>query len=256
MTIESPESHTNIENKQNIPKEEITQAKKTFAQEVIFGTLGTIFCYPFYRTYLQYKVTTFTKDFNKDMLKNVKSSILEKGNNSLYRGANSYIIYRLWAPTIMTILPDMSSFNFIFSNFLQTFAYPLILNSNLKALSLPGVASMKNLYEINLLFKLSNYKGYLYFLVSSLTMYMPFINYVSHQFETIRLAYVLGPYYGHDFKNYKEARTYLKVNKLFSHGRFYYNIFLHIYNITVFGFLLSMLDQRASMYDSQTDTKV
>ena len=126
-----------------------------------------------------------------------------------------------------------------------TASYPLLLNSNLKALNLSGYASLKSFSDISqLLSQRSSYKGLSYSVICDFLYVMPFVNLLSHRFETMRLAYIFAPYYEHEFDNYKQAKNYLQMNKCFAPGRLIYNFIPHCINlITTYSVLRSIANE-------------
>ena len=86
--------------------------------------------------------------------------------------------------------------------------------------------------------KRESYKGFLYYCISSVLLIIPFLNYCTFKYETLRITYILGPHYGHDFDNYKECKKYLDDNNLMDYGKNFYNFYLNFYNLFVVIYLI------------------
>ncbi len=209
--------------------------------------------YPLFRRVLEKKLITSTPRFKVENLKNLTKIIQEKGGH--FSGLKSFVASRFFA----FLLNDYSH-NFIVQNILLSFglflSYPLFVNSNIKALNLPGYASLKNFSDLKQLFMQRNsYKGFRYYLISQLLFFIPFLNYFSHRFEAIRLAYVFGPYLGNDFKNYKDARLYLKTKKGFKHGRFMYNLLPNFINLMCIIYLSIKFQEEGDSINNKENTQ-
>ena len=203
------------------------ESYKSFSN-IILPPIINIFYYPLYRTYTQIKVSQISREFKPEMIAEAKSLILKNGR---FRGFSSYLVssYILAIGTIWNDCPLSITLTFIFTTFV--IQYPFLINSNLRALDLPGYASLKNVSEVTrLIFNKSNYKGIGYHFLSKLCVIIPFLNLLSYRYESTRLAYVLGTHYGHDFKNYKEARQFLATHEYLKPGKLYYNLPFHAIN--------------------------
>jgi hypothetical protein len=238
-------SSSNPDKNQLLSPDSPQSADEAFAVAVgniiFFGTAGAVY-YPIYRRFLEKKFISFTPGYTPEDIKNYTKKISEKGGH--FGGFRSYLSAKL----LPLFLMNITSFNpFIYLASLPLAmlgSYPLYVNSNLKALNLPGYASLKNFGELKqLLFQKSSYKGFMFYLTSEVLFFIPFLNYLSHRFEAIRLAYVFGPYFGHEFKNYKEAREFVKVNNAFKHGRFTYNVVPTLINVFTIIQSLTILGQ-------------
>ena len=202
--------------------------------------LLNIFYYPIYRTYLEIKVTQLSKDFDRDMIKEAKALVKKNGR---LRGL-SYYLLNDYIGLFGTIWNHKSSIN-AFVTAIASFAiqYPIFLNSNFKALDLPDYTSLKNFFDITYLYSnTTSYKGVGFHILSKLTIYFPFVNLLSYHFESVRLAYVFGPYYGHNFKNYKEAYKFLSRNEYLKAGKLHYNFLIHLSNgVYTFSFIYNFI---------------
>jgi len=214
----------------NTPDNEI---KSSFTSNILQTLIPTIGFYPFYRIYLEKKNIAFQKDFTKEKLSGIFKQVKERGG--LFCGLNSYLFSKMSRFVIFNLAYSenllISGSLFIGSTILS---YPFLLNSNLKALNFPGYVSLKNYSDIyQLVSQKSSYRGLLYSILSEILFVLPFLNLLSHKYETMRLAYVFAPYYEHEFDNVKQAKEYLKVNKCFAPGRLTYNIVPHCINLFI-----------------------
>lgn len=211
---------------------------------------GTVY-YPFLRAFLEHKIICLNPKHNISEFRNFASNIKQKGG--FFCGYNSFIASKIFPLTLISILGTNPISSIIMVPISLVISYPLYLNSNIKAYKLPGYASLKSFADLKELYThKSNYKGLWYFLLSEFSIIIPFVNYFSHRFETIRLAYVFGPYLGHDFKDLKEAKLYLKNNIGFNVGRGYYNFYLHVINIVTF---FSILNSAQHMLQQQENNE-
>lgn len=216
---------------------------------ITFSAAGTLY-YPIFRRFLEKKFITFTPGYKPEDLKNCAKAISEKGGN--YGGFRSFIASKLFPLCLMNATAFNPFVYFAFAPLAIAGSYPLYVNSNLKALNLPGYASLKNFAELKqLVLQRSSYKGLAYYLASEILLFVPFLNYFSHRFETIRLAYVFGPYFGHEFKTYKEAKQFVKVNDGFKHGRFIYNLLPNAFNLFATLQILAVLSQMGAALENK-----
>jgi len=180
--------------------------------------------YPLLRRFLEKKLITFTPGYTPEDIKNFGKAIAQKGGH--FGGFTSFLASKAMIIFFSFLSEFDGSLKYAVSPLILNLSYPLYVNSNLKALKLPGYASLTNFGELKqLMCQKSSYKGITFYVISNILMFIPFFNYFSHRFETIRLAYVFGPYFGHNFTSYKEAKYFVKANNGFKHGRFLYNLF-------------------------------
>jgi len=226
--ISNPSTIENIESNNQSP----SISGMAIVNSIFAGFSGMIY-YPLLRRCIEKKMITYTPGYKIEELKTFAKGIKEKGGH--FGGFKSYLASK-YLPFFLISLTSFNTYlNFIAIPVGLAISYPLYVNSNLQALKLPGYASLKNRREMLLLFlQQSSYKGLSYYIFSEILMFIPFLNYLSHRFETIRLAYVFGPYFGHEFNSYKDAKLYLRANKGFKPGRFHYNISSHLFNFFVF----------------------
>lgn len=213
---------------------------------------GTVF-YPFLRICLENKIIILKENFKAADISKLSWNLRQKGG--YYCGFSSFIASKIFPLTVTSLL-DASITEFLTAPIYLILSYPLYLNSNLRAYNLPGYASLMKYSDLIKLYSLkSNYKGFIYYIISSVLVYFPFINYTSHRFEAIRLAYVFGPYMGLNFKTYSEARNYLKNNKCFKYGRGYYNFCLHLINLFYMTSLIRVLGAKNTSGKDNKDKK-
>lgn len=203
----------------------------------LFNAFTGICFYPLYRGFLEYKKISLTKPFDAENVKNIRMLIYKNGG--VFKGMGYYFFGRLVPLSILELIglthpyAGIAVYPLTLTSLIWT--YPLYVNSNLAAMNLPGTIKLSNVVEMTkIMFNKEWYKGLKYYLLSSFLMFLPFINYMSFKYESIRVAYVFGSHFGHEFRNYTEARDYLVANNLMNYGKFRYNIFIHLYN-SIFG---------------------
>ena len=234
---------TTTENKtENITETDMIRSSPL--SSFIQASIPTAMFYPLYRLFIEKKNIALQKDFTKEKLRGVLKQARERGG--VFCGFNSFMVSKMLKFAAINSFQDSPWLYIPLCGAASIISYPFMLNSNLKALNLPGVASLKSYSDMSaLLTQRSSYKGISYFLLSEVLFVMPFVNLLSHRFETLRLAYVFGPYYDHEFGNYKEAKNYLKQNKLFYPGRFIYNFIPHCINaIVLFSMTTNLLETK------------
>lgn len=195
--------------------------------------------YPVYYGYLQYRGLVLRKDFNKEMIYEI-SDIKKEGN--FKGGFNLFFLHKMF-PVLVSLflspIPLLRKLKFPLTLIASIYTYVYFINSNLKALNLKGEIPAYSIKDIkdNIL-KKETYKGLFYHGIVSILIIFPFINYLCFKYETLRLTYTLGPYYGHNFQTYKDCKKYLDDNDLYEYGRSRYNFYVNFYNLFAVLFLL------------------
>lgn len=207
-----------------------------FPLRLVPTTLGlgalSLAYYPIYTEFLKIRITSMKKGIKRFELKKEKLFLFAKGGN--YIGLGNFYSSKLIAYFIYEFLQFTPLKSIIYASFFGILSYPLLINSNLRALKvnqglrLNSFQSWKKLYLSK-----ASYKGYGYYYLENILFFCPIINYICHILESTRLAYVAGEHFGYSFKTLKEARVHLMTNHTLSLGRFYYNLPTHLFNILV-----------------------
>lgn len=214
----------------------------------------TLSYYPIYYGYLHYRALVLQKDFKKEMVYDI-SDIRKKGN---YKEGFYLFFQHKMIPVLASLLispiPFVKKLKIPITILSTIYAYIYLINSNLTALNIKeGIIQLNSVkdFKENVL-KKESYKGFFYFGITSLLLIIPFFNYFAFKFETLRLTYTLGPYYGHDFKDYKECRKYLDENDLYEYGKSRYNFYLNFYNlISVLGLIYFLMKRKQINLEGQ-----
>ncbi len=190
------------------------------------------FNYPLHTEFLRRRLASLNKEVKRPKLKFEKLRLFGKGG--LYIGFPLFFWSRFLPFLIVENLRFQENFYFFTFILLQIITYPILMNSNLRALKTKENIKLSNLKNIFELYKnKNNYKGSLYYVFNYVLFFFPILNYFCHYIESARIAYSLGPCFGYNFKTIKETRKYLKVNKCLSWGRFFFNFPTHVFNFFV-----------------------
>ena len=204
-----------------------------------------VFTYPLYTEFLRRRITSLEKNIKREDFKFHKIKLFGKGG--MYIGFPVFFWSKFLPYFILENL-RMTDKNYFFSiTFFNIIGYPLMLNANMRALKMKEALKFNGPRNILILyFSRSSYKGGMYYLFHSLLFYCPILNYFCHYLESTRLAYTLGPYFGHNFKTMKETRINLNSNNLLNRGRFYFNFQVHLFNF----YVISSLSLKSSLNET------
>jgi hypothetical protein len=203
-----------------------------FNSQVLSNLAISIFYYPFYRNFAELRLTYLKEGFYNYMIREAKISIKRNG---FYRGGLSYYFFNILLSFVDRINAMRGSKDKIIKAPLVMFPvyifnYPFLMNSLKRAMNFPDYTPLSNPQQVfRMLFSKKNYKGFISYNLICFLTFLPFINLISHKFETARLASIFGHNFGMKL-TFWDAYNYFKTNDFNKAGKFSYNFPLHIYN--------------------------